>query len=218
MKQLLKFFICITLWVSSSLGSGQTNVVTLPSGLGDIQLGIGLGDFFREKKEAKRFDLSGKRADVSSTAAEQLLYEKLSTDPFFGHAFYHFHASRLQTIVLVGEVKRNEWAVRQNEFLARCIGWWGSPSELLVVELDEGKGTSFSPALVWRTNDRLIAAAFTGELAEGRAKGTLHLKLHANPKADMSLLFQIPGIGERKREELLKPLRIQLEHLTAGNK
>lgn len=217
----LKWFQCLVIILATfcfAVSSfGEAKKTQMPDGFADIYLGMALADFLAVRSNVERFfDFSSDRKNIDPNIPDQMLYQKTPNDVVFDQALYNFRGSRLDTIVLFGELKGIATTTTEG-FINTALSKWGVPSEMRVVELDEGKGKSTkAPALIWKQDGILIAIAYTPEKDQERTnRRSIQLKIQRvdHQEAEpLKKLFVLPALSEKETSDILTPLQLIVRH------
>lgn len=194
----------------ASVSAGQ-GPIPMPGGFADIYLGMPLQDFLATRPNCRPFSLFEAPASVDTNKPSQMLIEQVSNHPLFDKALYDFQNTRLNSVVLLGELRMPASDRKTERFIDQLVTAWGEPTEMEVVSLDEGKGQSKAPALFWKKEGVLIAAAFTpDEFRQKNGRGSLQLKLQRSSEQaalNAGKLFEIVAVTDDDKKSALSSAR-----------
>lgn len=217
----LKWFQCMVIILATFCFAfssfGEAKKTQMPDGFADIYLGMPIEDFLAVRKNIQRFGFFTDPKNIDVNNPEQMLLEKPVKHSIFDHALYVFRAGRLDAIALVGELKGSTIKGATERFITTSLSKWGEPSEMRVVELDEGKGKpTKAPALIWKQDGVLIATAYTPEKDQERTnRRSIQLKIQRveHQEAEpLKKLFVLPALSEKETSDILTPLQLIVRH------
>ncbi len=184
--------------------------IFMPTGFSDLQPGMIRNEFLSIRTNAQPFSLFPEHTQTSTRPSEMYI-EHIKGHPFFDNILYSFQTNILYFVGFVGKISTKE-SNKRRTFLNELLSEWGNPDQYAVVELDEGKGSSKSPAVIWQKKDLLIAAAFTSDKRlKVTGKGSLQLKIQKEQYGCtnnvLNKIFIVPKMSQKERDAILAPVR-----------
>ncbi len=208
--RLLQYFLII-ITITSFWGIPQAfSQEDMPKGFNNIHLGITLNEFLSIRINAQPFSLFPEHTQTSTRSSEMYI-EHIKGHPFFDNTLYRFQSNILNTVIFIGRISIKE-SHKRKKFLNELLSEWGNPDQYAVVELDEGKGSSRSPAVIWQKKDFLIAASFTSDKRlKVTGKGNIQLKIQKEQYGCtnnvLKKLFIVPKMSQKEKDAILVPVR-----------
>lgn len=183
--------------------------IVMPEGFHDLQMGMTLDKFMSTRTNAQPFSLFPEHTQVTNRPSEMYI-EHVKGHPFFDDVLYRFQDNALDFIGFIGRISGQE-TNKGERFLKGLLSEWGEPNQSEVVELDEGKGSSKAPAVIWKRQGLLIAASFTPDArSKATGRGSLQLKIQRDQEGQGSVLdkvFIVPSVSQKEKDAILVPVR-----------
>ncbi len=187
----------------------------MPESFRDVQTGMPLDRFLSTRTNAHVFTLLPDHATVTNRT-KQMFIEHIVGHPLFDEVLYGFRTNVLDTLVFAGRIDGASQARRGDGFFAALVSAWGTPDQFDVVDLDDGKGSSKSPALLWLKNGQLVAGSLTPvERLKATGRGSVQLTIQRLPDGEsgsLSNLFVRSRVSDAQRGAILAPVQKALDN------